>query len=80
MLEVPDDSVDAVDDVDDDGDCDDAFDNCSKSKCSAKFNDVKSLVELYLELNNILLPLQIQGHTLFIDTVNNDFAPYKLTA
>jgi hypothetical protein len=58
MLEVPDDSVDAVDDVDaDDVDSDDALGDCSKSKCSAKFNDVKSLVELYLELNHILLPL-----------------------
>ena len=76
MLEVPDDSVDAVDAVDD-VDSDDAFDDCSKSKCWAKVNDVKLLVELYLEPNHILLPLQIQGHALFIDTVNNDFAPYK---
>jgi hypothetical protein len=65
MLEVPEDSVDAVEDVDD-VDSDDAFDDCSKSKCWAKFNDVKLLVGLYLELNHILLPIQIQGRTLFI--------------
>jgi hypothetical protein len=69
MLEVPDDSVDAVDDVDSE---DAVVDDCSKSKCWAKFNDVKLLAELYLESNHILLHTQIQGHALFIDTVNND--------
>jgi hypothetical protein len=67
MLDLPDCVVDAVDSVDD------VDDDCSRSKCWAKFDDVKSLAELYLESNHILLPTQIQGHALFfIDTVNND--------